>query len=124
MAHHALIGRDDIERMKVYVEIVKYVIVIVIALATVCGTLLKTSESPSALQIWFFAIGIVANLTIFFVGHRLTSEALRAITVGFVEGGVAEGLAEINRTTYSLFVLLFLLSLLYWSVAILLIALN
>lgn len=112
-------GRDDIERFKVYIEIAKYAITIVLALSTVAGVIAKQATVPEA---WHFAVlgaGTLLDVLLFFICHRLVSEALQCITNETPQTGVAGQLASINRSSYSLFVIVFALTMLYWSGVIL-----
>lgn len=115
----ALIGRDDIERFKVYIEIAKYAIAIVIALAAVVGVIIKQKAEVSGLSVGMMSVGIVVNIGFFLVCHRLVSDAASAILKPMPANGVQDTLAAINDGVYSLFVIAFVGSLAYWSLTIL-----
>ncbi|MEJ1157476.1 hypothetical protein [Prosthecomicrobium sp. N25] len=119
MPDRTLASRDEVERFKVYIEIAKYAISIVIALAAVCGVILKNlAGATSRWGLFFFVVGIVVNVVLYIVAHRLVSEATEAITHEATTEQRDAKLAGINRSTYSLFVIIFISSLIYWSVAI------
>lgn len=112
-------GRDDVERFKVYIEIAKYAITIVLALSTVAGVIAKQT-SPA--EPWHFVVlgfGTLLDVIFFFIGHRLVSESLRCITTEAPAAGVVGQLSQINDSPYSLFVIFFAGTMIYWSLAIL-----
>lgn len=114
--------KDAIERFKPYIEIVKYAISVVIALAAVCGLMLRIGApgqgSVGAIPLAMFVFGILLNISLFFVCHRVVAEATSAITHEMGVDERAGKLASINDRSYSVFAILFLFSLAYWSVAI------
>lgn len=120
----ALIGRDDIERFKIYIEISKYAITIAIALAAIVGVIAKQKAMPNGLTVGLLAFGIFVNIVFFLICHRLVSDAAAAITKPMPAGGVADRLATINGTIYSRFVAGFVFMLVYWSITILAAALS
>jgi len=116
-----LANKDEIERFKAYIEIAKYAISICIALAAVCGVLIKlgsTGTTVSNGSLWIFGIGIVFNVVVFVVAHRLVSEATMGITHRLLSNVRDDLLSKINGGTYSLFVICFIGNLVCWTIAI------
>lgn len=111
--------REEIETFKIYIEIAKYAITIVIALAAVCGALLKVigTQASTQSQVWLFVIGIVLNTALFLVAHRMVSGVLDALTRQSTVIERARLIRSMNDRVYSLFVSTFGLTVLYWSVA-------
>lgn len=127
MSQDNLASRDEVERFKPYIEIAKYAISVSIALAAVCGFLLRFSANAGSLpwiSVLAFALGILFNVVLFLVCHRLVSEATAAITHEMNQLDRNNRLKEINNGPYSFFVICFVGNLIYWSIAILVIALS
>jgi hypothetical protein len=125
MSNEALATRDEIERFKSYIEIAKYAISICIALAAVCGVIVRLGASAGGVPLWstiLFWLGIIFNIGVFLVSHRLVSEAAKGITHKLTTSNRENLLAEINDRTYSVFVIAFIGNLIYWSVSIGLVA--
>jgi hypothetical protein len=121
MSDGVLAGKDEIERFKSYIEIAKYAISICIALAAVCGVVLRIGSSAGSVSNWsigLFGFGVFLNVVVFLASHRLVSEATKGITHKLVPKARDDLLAEINDRTYSFFVIAFIGNLIYWSVAI------
>ena len=121
MSDKQLATRDEIERFKPFVEIVKYAISISIALAAVCGVIIRLSynglpqsDSPTLL----FALGVGLNVIFFLVCHRVASEAMRGMTHQLTVTDRENALSNINSSSYSRFVICFVFLLMYWSIAI------
>jgi hypothetical protein len=121
MSDPVLANKDEIERFKSYIEIAKYAISICIALAAVCGVVIRIGVSAGGVShwsAWLFGLGIIFNVAVFLASHRLVSEAAKGITHKLSTKNRDDLLAQINDRTYSFFVITFIGNLIYWSVAI------
>ena len=115
----------EIDRFKPYIEIAKYAISSNIALAAVCGILIRVGVQENGIKFWpvfIFVIGIFLNVVLFMFCHRVVSAATAGITHKMSKKKRNNKLSEINSGCYSAFAILFIFSLMYWSFAIAIVA--
>lgn len=121
MSDVKLATRDEVERFKAYIEMAKYAISICIALAALSGLFAKAGAPKAVMPSWVVLVfwsGIFLNIAVFLISHRLVSEATMGITHKLTEQDREDLLEKINRGSYSLFVIVFIANLIFWSIAI------